>query len=388
LQVAPPRVLGPIWTADAGDGARLYYIMEEERRERRIPSYARRRYWFTVNYSVFTLHARDAQTGEPAGVTELARIDNAVFGQGPQILGPQGGVLWLWNDGLEARNLKTLDAVFTTEALKSRNPELATLLPDERKYCKVLGVLQGLVFKGKDARYFRVDGVSGVIQPLDDAILARHFHTNRADDAFAYNSSGCESLRSTSTSGLMWNSLTSGGMWYALLSADERADLLPNPGEGSGPWGENARSLYRGKYALQHRPLLGTHEILLDPSGVTPVGESRFLMGGFLRRPNAGNVWPVGDGKSFLVLHKQTLGNDSPWQVSRLGLDGAVHWSRSTGLADLQHVCDGRGAAVFTGFADDSQPTRNRPDLMVFIDELTGQVRTLNLTGNEISAGQ
>lgn len=385
IQVSPARVLGPIWTADAGDGPRLYYLMEEERRQRRIPSYARRRYWFTVSYSVFTLRARDARTGEAAGVAELARIDNAVFGQGPEILGPQGGVLWLWNEGAEARDLQTMQPVFTTETLKELNPEPATLLPVDRQYYKVLGTLKLLVFKGRDARYFQVDADSGKIEPLDDATLGSYFHTNKADDAFTYLYPDSDSLSSTSVSGLMWNSLTHGRTWYALLSDEERADLLANPGDAKAPWREAARSLYRGTFELEHRPLLGRHEILLDLATVTPVGDTRFLMGGFLRRSRDGNVWPVGDGTSYLVLHKNALGNETPWYVTRLGLDGSVHWSCSTGLADLHHVCDGGGTAVFTGFADNAQPTRKRPDLFVYIDELTGDVRTLNLVSNEIS---
>lgn len=385
-QSAPPRMLGSVCTAKVADQPRLFYVMEEERWQRRIPSYARRMYWFTVSYSLFTLHARDAHSGVDAGRTELARIDFAPSGQGPEILGPQGDILWLWNAGLEGRKTDTLELVWSEAKLAEVNPDVASLFPDERKYCKVIGQLNGLVFKGKDARYFQADSATGRIQPLDDAKLGALFHTGRADDGFTYNFSGADSLWSTSVGGLMWNSLTSGDMWYALMSNDERAKLVGSPGSGNAPWGESSRQLYRGKFEWEYRQVLGTNEVKLDLDTVAPVNGERFLMAGFLRRPNTTKLWTVDDGKSFLVLHRKEIGADSPWHITRLGLDGTIHWTCSTGLADPMHLCDGLGSLVFTGFAASSQPTRKRPDLFVFVNEQTGEARTLNLVSNEFKA--
>jgi len=387
-QSRPPRFIGSVWTAKVTDQPRLFYVMEEERFQRRVPSYARRRYWFTVTYSLFTLHARDTHSGAATGQTELARIDNAATGQGPEILGPHGDILWLWNAGLEGRKLDTLEPVWTTANLSQLNPDLASLLPDDRKYCKVIGKLNALVFKGKDARYFQVDSATGKIQPLDDAILGELFHTGRADDGFTYNYSGASSLWSTSVGGLMWDSLTSGDMWYALMSSDERAKLVRSPGSGHAPWGESPRQLYRGKFEWEYRQVLGTNEVQLELDTVVPVNAERFLMAGFLRRPNTTKLWTVDDGMSFLVLHRKELGDNSPWHVTRLGLDGKIHWSTSTGLSDPQHLVDGQGTVIFTGFAASSQPAGKRPDLFVIIDEQIGQIRTINMITSEVSETQ
>lgn len=385
-QSAPPRMTGSVCTAKVADEPRIYYVMEEERWERRIPSFAMRRHWFTVSYSLFTLHARHARSGAETGRKELARIDNAPSGSGPEILGPQGDILWLWNGGLEGRKIDTLEPVWSVAKLAEINPDAASLIPEERKYCKVIGKLNALVFKGKDARYFQADAATGRIQPLDDATLGGLFHTGRADDGFTYNSSGTESLWSTSVGGLMWNSLTSGDMWYALMSSDERAKLVGSPGRGIAPWGESSRQLYRGRFEWEYRQVLGTNEVKLELDTVAPVNAERFLMAGFLRRPNTTKLWTVDDGKSFLVLHRKEIGADGPWHITRLGLDGTVHWTCSTGLADPMHLCDGGGTLIFTGFAASSQPTRKRPDLFVFVEEQTGETRTLNLVRNEIVA--
>ena len=112
-QSRPPRMIGSVWTAQVADGPRIFYVMEEERWERRIPKSARRGEWFTANFSIFTLHARDEHDGTLAKTTELARIDDAAALPEPVILGPQGRVLWLWNHGIEARDLETLDVLWT-----------------------------------------------------------------------------------------------------------------------------------------------------------------------------------------------------------------------------------------------------------------------------------
>lgn len=484
-QAAPPRMLGSLWTAQAGGTPRIYYVMEEER-SRRGSFDTDGAYPYSLPYSVFTLHARNARDGAAPAVTEIARVDHGVANflkyeltihliQKAEILGPQGGVLWLWNDGgVEARNLVSLQPVWTNANLKEINPELAALLPTDRKYYKVLGPLHALVFKGTDARYFQVDPASGKIQSLDEALLAGRspeYHKS-ADNAFSSLQPGSKSLlRSTSVSGLMWENVIDDGDYFALLTSDQAAGMVegfrraanPQPGDfgygwgypdarrtqikerdGANPSGEVWRSAYRATYKSEESRTTTETLLILDDARFTKVSEDRFLMGGFLRRPNAGNFWAVvesndepraeqspgppgaraaaadtrandpaarsteadavasalsPDGgtpasqatslgnKSYLVLHRKALGEDSPWHVTRLGLDGTLHWTRSTGIADPNQLCDGGGTVVFTGYADHSAPADERPELFVFIDARTGQARTLNLVSNETTGG-
>lgn len=399
VQEAPPRMLGSVWTAPVGGITRIFYVMEEERSEvgyfdtDMLHSYS-------LPYSIFTLHARNGKDGASATVCTLGRRDKGEAKnykvtlhliEKPEILGPQGPALWVWLDGLEARDLGTLATTMTMARIKEVNPELGKLLPAERKYYKVLGGLNALVFKGSDARFFRIDPGTGRIEALDEAKLGSmsREHSKTADMAFASLTPDSDSLWSTSESGLMWGSLIdqATSTWYGLLTAEEKVpSFWQHPRYSPGPNGEVARSLFRAKYTTEESRTTVDPHVKLDAASVAPLGTQRYLMGGFLRRPNADSVWLVGqaaDEKSLLVLHRQALGENSPWHVTRVGLNGKVHWTRSTGLADLEHLSDGSGAVVLTGFADRSQPTAKRPDLLVFIDELSGEAKRFNLASNE-----
>lgn len=410
VQTAAPRMLGGLWTAPAGGTARVYYAMEEERAEQGYFD-SDMLHSYRLPYSIFTLHARNARDGGSPTVTTLGRRDQGVakdykvtihLVEPPEILGPQGNLLWIWMDSLTARDLGTLAPVWTAEKIKALNPELGKLMPKEHKYYKVLGGLNALVFKGADARFFQIDPGTGAIQPVDEARLAAMSkeYTKTADSAFSSLDPESNSLWSTSESGLMWDSLIdeAAGKWYGLLTANERApEYWKNPRYGFGPSGEVSRALFQANCTIEPSKTTVEPNVRLDPASVSPLGTERFLMGGFLRRPNVDSVWFVGDsggnagsqpadGRSCVVLHRKMLGADSPWQLTRVGLDGKVHWTRSTGLADLEHLSDGSGAIVFSGFADHSQPTNSRPDLLVFVDEKTGKVQRLNLVSDEMAA--
>ena len=377
-RLRPPRLSSAVWTAHADGQPRLYFVMEEERSQRRTRG---RVYSYSVTYSLFTLRSRDARTGAVTGEEELARIDNA--GDGPGIIGPQGNVLWMWDDGLIGMSLSTLKPVWSVEKLKQLNPELGAFLPVDRKYYKVLEKFNMLTYKGADARYFQVDDATGKIQVLDDAALASHDNNGRAEQAFHDLRTPGQPMRSTSVSGLIRSSLTDDDKWYALLADEDRKKLSKSPGNGYYPSGEEARKLYRGDFTWEDR--LGTKEVLLDLESVVPVNGERYLMGGFLVRQGTEGPWgtatlwrPAG-GNDALVLHKKLLGVNSPWHLTRLKLDGTAAWNCSIGLADLTSVSDAQDTLVFTGFADMSEPTNNRPELFVMIDEKTGGTRTVNL---------
>ena len=369
-----PRLSSAVWTAQADGQPRLYFVMEEERSQRR---YRGRVYPYTVTYSLFTLRSRDARTGAVTGEQELARIDNA--GDGPLVIGPQGSVLWMWNDGLVAMNLGTLKPVWSAEKLKQLNPELGAFLPVDRKYFKVLGKFDALAYKGADARYYQVDDATGKITVLDETALASHDSYGRAEQAFSEMHTPGEPERNIGFMGVLWNSFAHDDKWYALLTAEQRAKLYEAPGRGGTASGEDARQLYRANFTWEDRPALGSKEVLLDMETVAPLNDERYLMGGFLIRRSTNKVWRPEGGTDVLVMHKKLLGQNTPFHLTRLKLDGTAAWSASIGLADLKMVCDAGDTIVFTGFADHSEPTGERPERIVMIDEKTGAVRSVSL---------
>lgn len=78
----------------------------------------------------------------------------------PVIFGPDQEILWVWNHGLEGRSLRSLTPVWSNQKLREMNPELLPRLPKEAEQYKFLGRLNALVFRGTDARYYRVDAGS------------------------------------------------------------------------------------------------------------------------------------------------------------------------------------------------------------------------------------
>lgn len=441
-QQNPPRLIGSVWTASVDGAPRIFFVTKEDRAEERSFDIDGA-YTYEHSYSIYVLHARDPASGAAVGAARIARIETTspdfkkyvaykTLPDGPGILGPQADVLWLWNNGLEARSLRTLEPVWTQDKLKELNPEFAPLLPDDPKYARVLGKLGALLFKSQDARFLQIDRGSGKFLPVDEAMLAglSTAHSKTADTAFSGLDADGRSLRvATSVGVLCRDALLDDGMWCALLTTDERANLKSDTGGLDGhdlgykrlghieDWfyrqqfnslKESTASVFRGSYELvPERNFLNKNEIRLDPGSIVPVSADRFLMAGFLARPNTQDVWSVGapsanepasapaaatasgatDAKSYLILHRKALGEKSPWHLTRLALDGTIHWSRSIGLNDLDHLSDGQGAIVFAGTADVSELKGPRPDRMVFIDEITGASRMLNVASGEMAAG-
>lgn len=422
-QVSPPRIIGNVWTAAVDGATRVYYVTREDRAETRAFD-VRGRYTYEHSYSIYRLAGRNAADGSLAGEVQIARIETTspdfkryrayvTLPDGPGILGPQADVLWLWNGGIEARSLKTLEAVWTEGQLREKNPQFAANLPDDPRYTRMIGGLGALVIKSRDARYLSVNRETGVFEPVDETKLAAFSleHTKTADSAFTSARPRGESLRSTSVSGLVWNSIIDHGTWYGLLTGDERARLTPRLGVLE-EWyfrhsqvRESASQLYRGKYAMEAGRIIQRTSVELKTESVTPLGSERFIMAGILRRPESNydawvlpaRVWTAAAAatsgrpavESFVVISREAIGNESAWQLSRVGVDGTVAWKSSIGLTEIEHMNDGHGAIVVTGQrAGDSAATGERPDRMVFVDEASGRVAMVNVATGEMGEGK
>lgn len=436
VQRVPPHVTGNVWTTQVGTGEgsaariRVFFVTREDRAVTRAYD-PQGQYTYDHTYSVYRLHARAAADGSPAAEVELARIDTTsvdfkkyqafrTLPDGPGILGPQGDVLWVWNGRLEARDAQTLSVVWpAAERTGAGNPGGAGgTLPDDPKYFRVLwgvpGVETGggdagmLVFKSPDARFFRIDRQADAFVPMDEAMLAplSRAHTKTADSAFETLGPspwgpGGMSLRSTSISGLIHNSVYEDGVWRALLTADQRAGLNTRVGileEWSirqGMVAESGSSLYAAAVTLDPSRIMPRTSMMIDPAKVEAVGGSeRFLIAGFLRRPGTLEAWRTGGGTgrqpgagSFIVLHRKAIGEKSPWMLTRLGVDGVKHWTTEIGLTELDHVSDGGTSVVITGRVRSERPQGEWPERMVFVDEVAGTLRVLDVASGVMETG-
>ncbi len=375
----PSELAGRLWTARQGDRTALYFLTAREWSETRWRGPGQRDELYRVHFYIVHLRARDARDGAPLGDVEIFRVDNSMAGRAPEILGAAGDALWIWNSGLEARDRKTLQQVCSPARLKEANPQLFAHLPNERKHCNVLGDPPALTVLGRDARYYRIDVQTARMEPIDEGEIARLHPSGTAQAAFHELKPAGKATMSTSAGGYTWNSLTQADTWFALLSDEERARLTAHPGEGTRPWGDVARRLHRAPFEWEDRPLLGHKVVKLNPEVVQPVGAERLLMAGFLLRPEGGGLWTIDDGATYYALHREAIGETAAWQVSRLGLDGKIRWTATTGLTDLEDYGAGDGTMVFAGKLANSAGKLPTPEGGMLIDLESGQSRPLDL---------
>lgn len=414
IQRTPPRLIGNLWAAPASAAAsarRVYFVTREDRAESRAYD-VDANYTYQHSYSLYVLHCRDAE-GQLLTSTQLARIETtspdfnryrayATLPDGPGILGVQADVLWLWNNGPEARDLNTLAPVWSAADQRARDPIAAKLLPDDPKYVRVISPLNALVFKGADAAYYQINLAPALagqsqFQPIDEHALAAFSqeHSKTADTAFRTAPSRGKSLNSVSVAGLIFNELLDDGAWYALLSSDQRDALTGRLGFleewplRAGQVRESPASLYAATYSTEPAPAFKRTRLQLDLSTLSPRGSDRFIMAGFLRKPDTQDAWsvpipsdasPASPANAYLVLHRQAISTTSPWLLTLLSTDGSKLWTCDTSLTELAHVADGGSSIIISGFRTSTEPTALRPEHLLFIDLASGALKALDLS--------
>lgn len=424
VQRVPPHVVGSVWPVRVDDATRICFITREDRAEVRSFD-VEGVYTYQHTYSIYLLHGRDARSGALIASVEIARVDTTkpdfkrnvakvTLAEDPEILGTVDDSIWLWNRGLESRNGATFATQRTPADVSAANPALAASLPDDRKYARVSKALNALVIKSRDARYYKADPATAKLEPVDEATLAALSteHTKTAESAFATLVAAGRSLAASTGPGV-WcrKAFVEDGVWLALLTADERARLSPRLGSledweyhnWAFSFGESPRMAFRGRYKVTPEPNFARNAMDLDLASVEPLNQDRLLMSGFLRRPGGGGAWTLPaealagsqadrsahQPKAQLVLHRNALGEKQPWRLMKLGWNGKVYWDRSTGLNELDELCDGDGMIVLTGLsvADADEPKGARPGRMLFISEDTGSAVSLNVVSGEMSRG-
>ncbi|GAA4450884.1 hypothetical protein GCM10023189_12200 [Nibrella saemangeumensis] len=379
-QTYPPAISGALWKADSDGQPTIYYLTEEQWEKQ----YFSRRSSFTSPFARYVLIARHAETGEVLHRQRIRDIKNALIGRGPSMLGPVPGGFWLWNEGLEVRDPKSLAITLTGEQIRERNPDLADNIPTEERFYKVSEPHQALLFKGLDARFFQIDARTGKISPAQESLLEQVTWQKTAESGFTYVRPPGLFPFYQDLEGYVINSFmtrperdrTGGprtGQWYGLLTQSERTALSKWSVRPSKPYGEVSRFLYRVAYQLDDR-----NQPEIDPARVEQLSEERFLEGGFLKR-GARSIWDVPDPSSSLVLCRDKLGTDSPWVVVRIGRDGKSLWRQPTGIADLDQIADGGTHLIMAGYATKNEPTRLRKELLVWIDTRTGKRREFSV---------
>jgi hypothetical protein len=382
-----PRISNRLWVSGEPGAMLLHYVTEEERSKREIKVLRSRgpSDYIERTYSRYRLHTRSVETAEEIKQVRAADIFNAVNGQGPDILGSTTGTLWIWNTSLEARDPRTLQVKLTAAEIQKHNPKLGAILPKDKKYNKVSAPHSALIFKGADTEIYQLDSETGAIAVADQSRLETLSYNKTVEEGFNFVPIQGASTFHTSPNSFMTTAFTTEtGEWFSLLTKDDRKKLDKWSGKGTRPWADVARSLYKTQYKMDSRG-----EVQIDPESVTPAGTELFVRGGFLIRTHTGSweggeVWQVPAPDSALVLCKKALGEQEPWHVARLALDGSVIWNQSTGLTDFGEIADGGTHAIFAGETAPASKAAYENQTIVFLDTKSGASRSFKISDSKL----
>ena len=377
VQDTPPTVSGRVWRARLGDTTVFVYVTQEERSKavRGVSDDYSRHEPYT-RYELVARRMPDGSLMKSLSLGDVGRTPNAVE---PVIIGVVGDVVWLWRNGLEARNVSDLSARATMATLAGSGPESAAdVLPREPKGYAVLAEPPTLVARGRDARFYTIDAAAGAVRQVDPSTFPPTTSSTRVEDRFDYLVAPGQSRPFTSPSNILQRSfLTSDGKWYALMSESERTEVSRWPSGESHPYGEVARTPYRTTYRLDDR-----RKPDIDTTGLRPLGSERLIQAGFLIR-YTWSVWDVSDPSSSLVLAKNALGSSEPWVLVRLARDGTVLWRTSTELTSPSELVDLGDHIGFIG-ADLRGGATDLRQRVVWISERTGTRRALSIATGDV----
>lgn len=378
VQDTPPSISGRLWRARVGDTTLVVYVTQEERSKavRGVSDdYSRHE-----PYTRYELVARRLPDGLRVKSLKLADIRRSPNAGDPLIIGVVGDVIWLWRDGLEARNLRDLSVQATMATLAGTGAESAAdILPREPKGYAILAEPPTLVARGRDARFYAIEPGAGAVRQVDPSTFPSTTSSTRLEDRFDYLVPPGQSRPFTSPSNILQRSfLTSDGKWYALMSESERTGVSRWPSGEEHPYGEVARSPYRTTYKLDDR-----RKPEVDTARLRVLGTERLIQAGFVVR-YAWSMWDVSDPSSSLVLAKNALGSSAPWVIVRLARDGTVLWRTSTELTAPSELLDLGDHIAFIGPETRDGPSDRQRQRLVWISERTGTRHAVSIATGEV----
>ncbi len=390
---SPPELIGGLWNAKVDQDQTVYLLTEKVIHELRLTKFLP---WEKTTFRRYTLQSRKSQDGSILAEEILG--DRYSRGQPSEILGIAGNYLWLWNEQLEVRDLKTLELVADSETLRSTNASFGGVFPNSSKFFRVSARLDTLIFQSLDARYFIVSPQEWILRELVDENMkstaldcrqdwTQHQTSNgivecgkvwygKAKSLFQIAESDGKSLWGTTYNDYLHQSLRDKEAWYALLSPEEKNKLSKSDiAHQSKPYWDVARMFYRVPYLHNAQ----RNELELNLDHIQTINQTRFIKGGLLKRRSVVErteyTWRLNSPPSVMVLSKPTLEENSPWQITRMSLEGQVVWSVSTKLVILGEVLPGEQYLVLGGFENARGAQGRIPMRLITIDVIDGRLR-------------
>jgi hypothetical protein len=373
LVASPASVQGPAVRAQtAGGGDRVFLITSQWRtyRTRMTPT--------GTSYSRLFV---DVWGFDPANAAPVWRQrladDRAGVNMGRQLLGVQGGILWLFDGrslvGLSPKNGARVADNGTFEAA---NPQLRGVMPTDARYVRFDP--QGLSFTAADGRDWRLTGEGAATRP-DGPRLSTD--AQRADPqpgiALPTRNAGGNGTWSFYTRGIN----IGGRQWLGLLAPPEaeKFDRVEGIG-GIDPQTYPRTRLWVAK--IGRKPSVFGSDLTID--NLRPLPESpEFLTAGLLQDGRCCRNIPIlvfkPDG--VLVLHRDRLGPEGRLKLTRVsGPLGKPVWSADLPVKEIEAVMPGETSVALIGRREEPPLFRRRDgrtesvDQLVSVDLATGKL--------------
>lgn len=357
MQGSPVRVAGP-------GGDRVYMMTSQWR------TFTAARGRGSRSNLLIDVWAFNADDARPVWKQRLVDQRSGV-NMGRELLGAQGGVLWLL-DGQRLVGLRLADGAvqFDSTSLEAANPQLKGLIPVEARYYKF--DRGGLSFTAADGRAWRLtgDGAKAApagAEPKDTAPgVTAPVRIAGGNGTSAFYSRGAALL---------------GARWLGLLHEDE-IDMFRKAGSlgGLDPQRYPRMKLWSARI-VQEKTFFGPRPKYVD---FAPLPEApEFLQPALLAANENRNV-PIfaRNPDSVFVLHRDRLGDQGKLQLSRVsGPAGKVVWTIDLPVYALEAVMPGERSVVLIGPKAETplwrSPNDTRPDAvdqLISVDLATGRM--------------
>jgi len=302
--------------------------------------------------------------------------DRRGVNMGRQILGVQGGVVWLF-DGKQILGLSPADGarVADNTTFEAANPALKGVMPTDTRYIRFDP--QGLSFTAADGRDWRLTGQGAATRPDGPRLdLDAQRAAPQPGIAIPANQAGGNGTWAFYTRGLN----IGGRMWLGLLAEPEVAAFRAT-GEIGGVDPERYPRTRVWSAKVGSKDTFFGPKATFDNFRALPDGPE-FLTAGLLQDNRCCRNIPILLFKpdSVLVLHRDRLGDAGRLRLTRVtGPRGKPAWTADLPLQAIEAVMPGEGTLVMLGRRDEPPlfPRRDttRPesvDQLVSIDLATG----------------
>jgi hypothetical protein len=291
---------------------------------------------------------------------------------GMRIIGEQGGIAWFFIQELQSANAATGQPDLAVSRLEAENAELRGKMPREGR---LFAFDRELLITAIDARRYRVNATTLRAEPFVPPERKPAASMTAYDQAMGEWYATLNGL--VGTARFMTTGALFGDRWFGLLTEKETESLPVSRTYPTRGGDELARRMLWTARVGSERGFMGqgTRPIL---ERATPVGDRReFLQGGALRRRNEPRAVMVRNPDGLLVLHRERLGDEVPWRLARITLEGSVRWDAPLPVSDVDQLWITPEVVVMIG-----TPSRKsqRHEVLVSVRIADGTLHAYDLT--------